>query len=620
MAGQAHDVNNRLEVLVARLDTDGSLDPSFGSGGFILHQFGGGATPSSEAQGVLVQPDGKILISGQATDSNGRQEAMVARLNPGGSLDSTFGTGGAVLSQQGVGTQPRSRVNFESIVLQGGKIVVGGEATDTHNQTQLMVIRLNPDGTFDSSFGSGGVFLDQLGFGTSPRSRVTSIALQSDGKILAAGDGEPGAGGGGEDIVVVRLNGTDGSLDSSFGSGGIVETNLGSGPTPFSGLFPVTALADGKLIVGGSLTNASGKEVALVARLNPGGGFDSSFGSGGVSTMQFGETNPMIPNTPSGYVFSMAVQPNGRIVAGLNISGTGTDFDESSKIARFNADGTLDTSFGTGGVAVPVQLPAGPTSFADQDGMALEPDGKILVGGDDSNGGGDAFVTRIIGDPVPTPSIGASPNPAGVGQAVSFTGSSGGDPNGAIPSYSWNFGDGANGTGANAQHAYAKPGSYKVTLTVNYDDGVIASASKTVAVPAVQLTGVSQSHRRWREGHALPHIARVRKPPIGTTFRFKLNQSAAVRFAFTQKLPGRKVGHRCVAPSKKNQHKPRCARLVTRGALSFRVGAGAHKVRFDGRLSKHKTLRPGRYTVVITARSGSGPPATKKLTFTIVKG
>jgi hypothetical protein len=107
---------------------------------------------------------------------------------------------------------------------------------------------------------------------------------------------------------------------------------------------------------------------------------------------------------------------------------------------------------------------------------------------------------------------------------------------------------------------------------------------------------------------------------VGTTFRFKVNQQATVRFAFTQKLPGRKVGHRCVAPNRKNRHKPKCTRTVTRGKLSYSVGAGAHRLRFDGRLSKHKKLAPGRYTVIITATNGAGPPATKRLTFTIVKG
>src|SRR5205807_3496616 len=109
------------------------------------------------------------------------------------------------------------------------------------------------------------------------------------------------------------------------------------------------------------------------------------------------------------------------------------------------------------------------------------------------------------------------------------------------------------------------------------------------------LSGVSESHRRWRRGRALPHIAKVRKPPIGTTFHFKLNEAAAVRFAFLQKLPGRKVGRRCVAVTSKNKHKRRCTRSVTRGSFRFTAGAGAHSIRFQGRISKTHRLGLGRY-------------------------
>jgi hypothetical protein len=116
----------------------------------------------------------------------------------------------------------------------------------------------------------------------------------------------------------------------------------------------------------------------------------------------------------------------------------------------------------------------------------------------------------------------------------------------------------------------------------------------TLALPRLGLANVSQSRRRWREGSKLPVIARARSP-VGTTFRFTLNASARVRFVFRQR--GRK-----------------------RGALSLSVGPGAHRVRFAGRISRHKKLTPGRYTLIITATNAAGQRATAKLTFTIVRG
>jgi hypothetical protein len=89
---------------------------------------------------------------------------------------------------------------------------------------------------------------------------------------------------------------------------------------------------------------------------------------------------------------------------------------------------------------------------------------------------------------------------------------------------------------------------------------------------------------------------------------------------FKQWLPGRRVGGRCVALTAKNRSRPKCTRLVTRGSLSFSVSAGAHRLRFQGRLSKHKRLPVGRYTVAITATNSAGQRATAKLTFTIVNG
>jgi hypothetical protein len=139
-----------------------------------------------------------------------------------------------------------------------------------------------------------------------------------------------------------------------------------------------------------------------------------------------------------------------------------------------------------------------------------------------------------------------------------------------------------------------------------------------LAPVAPRFSQVAQSHGRWREGNGLAQIASAHKPPVGTTFRFTLNQSTRVRFAFTQNLPGRKVRGSCVARTSKNLGKPACTRTVTFGAFSFTAGAGAHKVRFQGRISKHNKLKPGRYTLIITATNAAGQQATARLTFTIV--
>jgi hypothetical protein len=139
---------------------------------------------------------------------------------------------------------------------------------------------------------------------------------------------------------------------------------------------------------------------------------------------------------------------------------------------------------------------------------------------------------------------------------------------------------------------------------------------------AASLSRVSQSASRWREGKTFARLSRrARKPPVGTTFRFTLDKAATVRFVFTQKKPGRRVGGECRAPSARNKGRSKCTRTVTAGKLSFaRAHAGANRVRFAGRLSRKQKLRAGRYTLTITASNGPGlVSAPKRLTFTIVR-
>jgi hypothetical protein len=133
------------------------------------------------------------------------------------------------------------------------------------------------------------------------------------------------------------------------------------------------------------------------------------------------------------------------------------------------------------------------------------------------------------------------------------------------------------------------------------------------------FTGVAQSHRRWRVGGKLASFASARKPPVGTTFQFTLNQAATVRFAFAQLLPGRQVNGKCVAQTTRNRNHKACTRSVPSGSLSFSAGAGPHKLAFQGRLGRTK-LKPGTYALTITATNAAGQRATTTLAFTIVNG
>jgi hypothetical protein len=129
-----------------------------------------------------------------------------------------------------------------------------------------------------------------------------------------------------------------------------------------------------------------------------------------------------------------------------------------------------------------------------------------------------------------------------------------------------------------------------------------------------RISSAHQSHSIWREGSKLAHISAKKKPPVGTTFSFSLNEQAAISFSFTQT-----VRRKCVAHTKKNRRRPACRHSVTAGTLSFTGHSGTNKVNFQGRISGSKKLKPGRYTLVIIASNSIGYSKPLSLTFTIVK-
>jgi hypothetical protein len=138
-------------------------------------------------------------------------------------------------------------------------------------------------------------------------------------------------------------------------------------------------------------------------------------------------------------------------------------------------------------------------------------------------------------------------------------------------------------------------------------------------VPALaHVFGASQTHRKFRVS-AKRQLAQTsaRRAPVGTTFKYRLDRAAPVRFEFIQPARGRKVNNKCVAPNKRNQRKPKCT--LRRGSLSFAGHAGLNTVRFKGWLSRTKKLTPGGYTLVIKAITPGVGETTQRLRFTVVR-
>jgi uncharacterized delta-60 repeat protein len=316
---------NPVAVGLTRYNPDGSVDASFGSGGQAVAGFGNLANVSGYAvTGLALQADGKLVVAG----STGSGDFALERFTAAGSLDTAFGSGGQVATHFGNGQGFASGV----VVQPDGKIVAAGAANMPGGGLDFALARYNPDGTPDATFGTGGQVTTDFG-GTDS---AASLALQADGKIVLAG---LSLLGGGQNFAVARYN-PNGTLDTTFGAGGKVTTAFAGS---LSAAFRVVAQADGKILAGGQAVSGSNSNFAL-ARYNPDGSLDVGFGSGGQVTTDFGGSEG---------ITDLAVRADDTIQAvGLTSPSPGVPHVSFQvALARYNADGSLDAGFGTGGLA-----------------------------------------------------------------------------------------------------------------------------------------------------------------------------------------------------------------------------------------------------------------------------
>jgi uncharacterized delta-60 repeat protein len=222
------------DFALARYNPDGSLDESFGSGGKVTTDFYG---QDDYGYSIVLQPDDKIIVGGQAGNCPHSCLAL-ARYNPDGSLDTSFEDDGKVTAD----VSSQHDLDYSMALQADGKIVIAGAAWREYSDTDFALVRYHPNGDVDLGFGTDGKVITYWGCGSS----ITSIAMQPNGKIVAAGN----IGCGSSPIALARYN-PDGSLDESFGYFGLVMTELDD----YSYCFTVALQADGKVVAAGFAGN-----------------------------------------------------------------------------------------------------------------------------------------------------------------------------------------------------------------------------------------------------------------------------------------------------------------------------------------------------------------------------
>lgn len=344
---------NGEDFVVIRLNADGSRDQTFGDGGRVVTDFLEG---DDTARSVVIQSDGKITVAGTAKRRIGaRPNFAVARYETNGAPDSSFGSDGKVVIEFGTSE------GFALAIQPDGKLVVAGYELSFTSGTQanFALARTNSDGSPDTTFdGDGRLSTDFL----AGNDIAYSVAVQADGKIVAAGTKDIG-GGAAQDFALARYN-ANGSLDTAFGNGGKVTTDF------FSNLDDAKAVAvqaDGKIVVGGSAVTAANTSFAL-ARYNSNGSLDNTFDGDGKVITGFGGAYSAISD--------IVIQTSGKIIA---VGGTLVKSESGFALARYNRDGSLDATFDIDGRKT--------TGFENSVGgstanaAALETDGRLVVAG-----------------------------------------------------------------------------------------------------------------------------------------------------------------------------------------------------------------------------------------------
>jgi uncharacterized delta-60 repeat protein len=407
-----------VQVLeVRQLLTAGTIDTSYGAAGIASIPISSDTAFLTTGASAL-QSDGKEIVAGSRNYWNAGVNLVVSRFNTDGTLDSTFGdkSKGSKLGYATVLVAPNAKyfadydVSVSSVQVQSdGKILVAGSVDTTDlifKNYRIFVTRLNANGSLDTTFGSNGTAVYDYGTG---KDGAADMVLTPQGKILlSAYTSDAGAS-------FLRLN-ANGSLDATFGTNGRVVTGF-----PVGSILLQTNSSDpsGYKIILGSSATPTGQTApeALLARFSSAGVLDTTFGSGGVAMTQI----PIDASHSSGSIYKgsgivgMAFQADGSIVAVGSVAlvdpAISTSTIHDAAVLRYDANGNLDTTFGNGGTVTTIFGMAGTFNDSSYSGLAIDADQNIVVTGSWSSAtSGHMTLVRYTSSGALDPTFGDSGN------------------------------------------------------------------------------------------------------------------------------------------------------------------------------------------------------------------
>ena len=428
------------DFVVRRYETDGDLDPTFGTDGMVVTDFSSG---DEAALGVAIQSDGKIIVVGYTAVANS-QDFAVARYETDGDLDPTFSSDGKVT------TDIDSKYNSASAlaIQANGEILVAGTSSTGGAGVIFTLVRYTTTGSVDTSVTTS--------FGASP-SIATSIAIQSSGKIIVGGSV-------GTDFALARYK-SDLTLDETFGTGGLTTPGISNTEARINSI----ALQSTGEIVAAGYGQISGVYKFVLSRYTTDGLLDDTFGDNGVVTTAIGDGDD------SG-VASVAIQNDGKIVAG---GWSVIDGIYIFAVMRYESDGSNDSTFGDDGlVTTNVNDGDGVESYIT--GLKIQSDGKIVVSGTAGmNAGNFTFaLARYMGSGTNVPDAPTLNSVTGGDRKVVVSFTAGADNGSAITDYEYSLNGGA----------YTSAGTTTSPFTIN---GLNGRSSYTITIKAKNSAGLS---------------------------------------------------------------------------------------------------------------------------------
>jgi uncharacterized delta-60 repeat protein len=374
---------NSSGFLLARLNPDGKPDPTFGPEGFRVESDLGTEGSPRRIEAIQLRADGKIVAAGLGRGPGGVGAFEFARYKPNGELDPGFGT-------KGLTTVPitPSGSAFALDQAPDGKLVAAG---DNGAMNEAVVVRLTEEGEPDSTFNLAPKGVRVIDVPGSIAEEAEAVQVLSNGTVLIGGVSENGA-------FLAELD-KNGEPVLGFGTAGIAVHDMGTDVVPTGEIFDIKVLPDGRILATGDALAAPNDEESFVARFKQNGELDPTFGDGGIFRAN--------PTPEDEETESLEVLPDGRILAAGLRGETDLGQNADTWIYRLTSDGHLDPTFGTGGEAFASAVPGSDGAF----GLALQPDGKAVIAGDAQGQEGDNLLFgRFLADSGPEP-IKATGNP-----------------------------------------------------------------------------------------------------------------------------------------------------------------------------------------------------------------